>query len=36
MKNAFEMRVKRCVMRIAMLPEDLMKAWLDRLGEKWK
>jgi hypothetical protein len=23
-------------LRIAMLPEDLMKAGLDRLGPKWK
>jgi len=25
-----------CELRIAMLPEDLMKAGLDELGEKWK
>ncbi|EIF34954.1 hypothetical protein BCh11DRAFT_02763 [Burkholderia sp. Ch1-1] len=25
-----------CEMRIAMLPEDLMKAGLDKLGAKWK
>ncbi|MBC8733129.1 panthothenate synthetase [Paraburkholderia sp. UCT2] len=25
-----------CELRIAMLPEDLMKAGLDELGDKWK
>jgi hypothetical protein len=25
-----------CELRIAMLPEDLMKAGLDRIGSKWK
>ncbi|MGF6854346.1 panthothenate synthetase [Paraburkholderia sp. CI3] len=25
-----------CELRIAMLPEDLMKAGLDALGDKWK
>ncbi|ABE35393.1 hypothetical protein DR64_5885 [Paraburkholderia xenovorans LB400] len=25
-----------CEVRIAMLPEDLMKAGLDKLGAKWK
>lgn len=25
-----------CELRIAMLPEDLMKAGLDQLGSKWK